>query len=93
MKKKISPKQIIAIIGVVLLAGMYLTSLILAIIGSPMALNLLRMSFLGTIIIPILIYVILMFYKLSHKNSEPEDKIYAKDEDDPFNNDSAKTHK
>ena len=93
MKKKISPKQIIAITGVVLLAGMYITSLILAIIGSPMALNLLRMSFLGTIIIPILIYVILMFYKLSHKNSEPEDKIYAKDADDPFNNDSTKTHK
>ena len=93
MKKKISPKQIIAIAGVVLLTGMYVVSLILAIIGSPVALNLLRMSFLATIIIPILIYVILMFYRLSHKKSEPEDKVYAKDEDDPFNDDSSKAHK
>ncbi len=93
MKKKISPKQIIAITGVVLLTGMYVVSLILAIIGSPVALNLLRMSFLATIIIPILIYVILMFYRLSHKKSEPEDKVYAKDEDDPFNDDSSKAHK
>lgn len=93
MKKKISPKQIIAIIGVVLLVGMYVTSLILALIGSPMALNLLRMSFIATIIIPILIYVILMFYRLSHKKSEPEAKVYATDEDDPFNDDSSKAHK
>jgi putative hydrolase of the HAD superfamily len=93
VKKKISPKQIIAITGVVLLTGMYVVSLILAIIGSPVALNLLRMSFLATIIIPILIYVILMFYRLSHKKSEPEDKVYAKDEDDPFNDDSSKAHK
>lgn len=93
MKKKISAKQIIAIVGVVLLAGMYISSLILAIIGSPVALNLLRMSFLATIIVPILIYVILMFYKLSHKKSEPENKIYAKDEDDPFNDDSSDVHK
>lgn len=93
MKKKISPKQIVAIAGVVLLAGMYVTSLVLAIIGSPMALNLLRMSFLATIIVPILIYVILMFYRLSHKKSESEDIVYAKDEDDPFNDDSSKTHK
>ena len=93
MKKKISPKQIIAITGVVLLTGMYVVSLILAIIGSPVALNLLRMSFLATIIIPILIYVILMFYRLSHKKSEPEDKVYAKDEDDPFNDDSSKALK
>lgn len=93
MKKKITPKQVIAITGVVLLAGMYVTSLILAIIGSPVALNLLRMSFLATIIVPIVIYVFLMFYKLSHKKNESEDIVYAKDEDDPFNDDSSKSNK
>ena len=93
MKKKISLKQILAIVGIVLLVGMYVASLILAIIGSPMALNLLRMSFLATIIVPIFIYVILMFYKLSHKKTEPEDKIFANEQDDPYNDDSSKTNK
>lgn len=84
MKKKKSAKQIIAIIGVVLLVGMYVSSLILAIIHSPMALNMLKISLFGTLIIPIIIYFTLMFFKLSKPKDKPEEKVYASEEDDPF---------
>ncbi len=73
MKKKITAKQIIAIIGAVLLAGMYISTLIFAIIGSPLAMRLLKISLLSTIVIPIITYFIMMFYRLSHKKDTPEE--------------------
>lgn len=72
MKKKMSAKQIVALAGVILLAGMYIVSLVLAIIHSPLALTLLKISVVLTILIPIFIYFIMMFYKLSHRKDESE---------------------
>lgn len=52
MKKK----RILAWTGIVLLAGMYITDLILALIGSPAAKQLLTISLLFTAAVPILLY-------------------------------------
>lgn len=85
MKKRPAFKQIIAIAGVVLLAAMYLSSLIFALIGNDLGRSLLKASFAATLVIPVLIYIILMFYKLSHRKDESDEVIYADDKDDMFN--------
>jgi len=84
MKEKMHSKRILAIIGIVLLLGMYVTSLILAIIHSPMALNFLKLSLGATLVIPIVLYFILMFLKLNKPTIEMEEKVFADEKDDPF---------
>lgn len=69
MKKKI--KQILAILAIVLLAGMYIASLVLAVIGSDWSTKMLQLSLVMTVLVPVILYVIMMFYKLNHHdNSE-----------------------
>lgn len=84
MKKKMKAHQIIALLGVVVLVGMYIVTLILGIINHNQATNLFKLSVFATFIIPIIIYVFLMFYKLSHKNDTPEEIVFADEKDDPF---------
>lgn len=83
-------RQIAAIIGIVLLLGMYLTTLILAIIHHDKATEALRLSVMGTIIVPFVLYCILMFYRLANKKEAPEDKIYADEADDPYTDEDIK---
>ena len=61
-----------------------ITSLVLAIIHSPAALNFLKISLGATLLVPIIIYFIMMFLKLSTPNLDPEEKIYVDEKDDPF---------
>ena len=56
MKKS---KQILAITGIVLLVLLYLSALVFALIDSPMAATMLKVSFSMTLVIPIVLYVIL----------------------------------
>lgn len=84
MKKKITARQVLAIIAIALLAGLYISALVLALIGSELAQTLLKISLLGTFIIPILIYVIMMFYRIGSKKEEPVPDTYADGRDDPF---------
>ena len=84
MKEKMHAKRILAIVAIILLVGMYITSLILAIIHSPAALNFLKISLGATLLVPIIIYFIMMFLKLSTPNLDPEEKTYADEKDDPF---------
>lgn len=70
MKKKITAKQVMAIICIILLAGMYISTLVFAIIGGPLSTRLLKAAILSTIIIPIVAYFLMMFYRLTHKNDE-----------------------
>ena len=67
MKKK--TVRILAIMGVILLVLLYASSLIFALIGSPEATNLLKVSFVGTIVIPVFLYVYILFYKLTKKKN------------------------
>ncbi len=62
MKQKL--KQILAWAGIVLLVGMYLTTIICAVIGTPFADQLLRASIFATFLIPLLLYAIMLVAKL-----------------------------
>lgn len=84
MKEKMQAKRILAIAGIILLLGMYVASLVLAIIHSPAALNFLKLSLGATLVVPVILYVILMFLKLSTPKLESEEKIFADEKDDPF---------
>lgn len=84
MKEKMPAKRILAILGIIILVGMYITSLILAIIHSPAALNFLKVTLGATLIIPVLLHFIIMFFKLSKPTFEEEEKIYADEKDDPY---------
>lgn len=62
-------KRIAAIIGVVILLGLYLTTFFLAIFGSEKTNNLLMASLVMTVIVPVLFYAMLLIAKiLSGKN-------------------------
>lgn len=56
-------KRLLAIIGIVLLAGMYVLTFIFALIDSSKAGNLLMASLFATVFIPILLYAISLIYK------------------------------
>ena len=69
-KKKMRSKQIVAIIGVVLLAAMYVITLIAAIFDNPNSMMLFRACLIGTFTIPLLIWVYIWMYgKLTQKHT------------------------
>ena len=53
-------KRILALIGVILIAGMYAATLILAVAGSEHTMNLFMLSILLTIMVPLIIHLFLM---------------------------------
>ena len=57
-------KQILAMIGVILLVGLYLTTLILAIVGDPNTRNLFFASIVATVVVPVLLWAYSMIYRL-----------------------------
>lgn len=82
MKKKSTAVRVMAIICIVLLVGMYITSLVLAIIQHKSAGAALKISMLGTIVVPVWIYIFMMFHKLATRNqfmNSEEDEISEKD--------------
>ncbi len=60
-------KRILAIVGIIILAGMYVLTLIFALIDSPLKNSLLYASLYCTVIIPVLIYVFLLLIRLFGK--------------------------
>ena len=69
--KKITARQVLAFVGIGLLVALYLITLIFALIQAPWAKNLLIISLVATFVIPVIIYIITMFYKLAHRD-EPQ---------------------
>ena len=72
-------KQILAILGVIVLVGLYAATLICALSKSDNYMNLLMASVYSTVIIPVLIWAYSFIYKLlknyySKKNDTKEDK-------------------
>lgn len=86
MNKKV--KQILAIIGIVIILGLYATTLILAICGNENTHGLFMASIFATVMVPVLIYVIQWLYKLVKKQAEDtrtNDLIVTKDNEDNEN--------
>lgn len=68
-------KQILAILGIILLVGLYITTLVCALSKSPDYEKMLSASIYATVIIPVLIWAYSFIYKLLKKH-------YGKDGDD-----------
>ncbi len=60
-------KQILAIIGCILLVSMYVVTLVLAVTDDPNTMNAFRASIYCTIIVPVLIWAYSFIYKLLKK--------------------------
>ena len=57
-------KRILAVVGVILLVGLYLSTLVFALIGSPDAMNWFKASIVATVIVPALLWAYTMIYRL-----------------------------
>lgn len=66
-------KSILAICGVILLVGLYLSTLIFALIGSDATLTLFRAALFASFIVPVLIWTYGLVYRLikNHRQQEP----------------------
>lgn len=78
MKKK---KQILAWIGIILLIGLYLLTLILAVIGSEATQGLLMACIACTIVIPCLIYGMIVIARLLENRNQTDSDPNASDPD------------
>jgi len=65
-------KQILALVGVVVLIGLYVSTLICAVSSSENFMNLLMASIYATVIIPVLLWAYSFIYKLTRKNDKTE---------------------
>ena len=68
--KKISPKQIAAMICVVLLVGMYVATLIVALLDFPGRDRLFQACLVATIGLPILLWIYIWLYKQVKEKKE-----------------------
>ena len=65
--------RIFALIGAILLAGLYICTLILALIDSAYTSDLLKAAIASTIILPVLLYAYILIYRLAkHSDDYPE---------------------
>lgn len=69
-------KRIIALAGIILLIALYVSTLVLALIGSEQALNLLKATIFSTIVVPVLLWAYSFIYRLlkDHYSPDSEDK-------------------
>lgn len=65
-------KQILAIIGIVFLVLLYLSTLICAIIDRTETMRLFQASVMATVIIPVLLWAYSFIYKLIKKNTKDQ---------------------
>lgn len=69
-------RQILAIIGIVLLVLMYLINIILALIGTEWSRNLLKGTIVMSLMIPILLYAFLVIMQKSSRfRKDPEEEL------------------
>ena len=63
-------KRVLALLAVVLLIGLYLCTFVFSLFDSELSQNLFMASVALTIILPVLFYGMMMFYRLFHKDDE-----------------------
>ena len=67
-------KQILAIIGTIVLVGLYVSTIVCALSSSDNFMNLLLASIYATVIIPVLIWAYSFIYKLLIKDQNNDEK-------------------
>lgn len=65
-------KRILALIGVVILIGLYVSTLVCALSSSENFMNMLMASIYATVIVPVLIWAYTFIYRLVRKDSDDE---------------------
>lgn len=65
-------KRVAAIIGIVLIASMYVISLISAFVATEYSNGLFLASIFTTFVVPVFIWFFLFFYKMTHKDDKGE---------------------
>lgn len=70
-------KRILALLGAILLAGMYLVTLTLGLTASPNTKNVLMASIACTVIIPCLIYAMMLIARVLDNRNTREDSSQA----------------
>lgn len=79
-KRKISSKQLVAIIGIILLVLMYVVTLIVALVDNSSSGNLFGMCLIATWVIPLLIWIYTWMYgKLTGKATIADLNLGGKD--------------
>ena len=66
-------RQILAIIGIIILVGMYVATLVCALSGSENFMSMLMASIYASVVIPVLIWTFTFIYKLMKKDDTTED--------------------
>ncbi|MCD7841372.1 MAG: hypothetical protein LUG56_02770 [Lachnospiraceae bacterium] len=72
-------KRIAAMIGVILLVGMYVATLILSLSSSPQAQNLLMASIVCTVVVPVLIYAMELVARVLGPSDKEEPPVQKPD--------------
>ncbi len=73
-------KRILAIAGVVVLAGLYFATLIFALLDSPRTFTYLKISIGLTILIPVLLWIYLSMYRYITQKKEASQNMRQKEE-------------
>lgn len=60
-------KRILALVGVLLLAGLYILTFVSALLSTPYSAGLFKACLFSTVFIPIMIYAILLIYRILKK--------------------------
>ncbi len=68
-------RRIFAVIGIILLVALYMATIFAALTASENSMGLFMASIAATIIIPVLIWLFGLFYKLMHNKDDDESKL------------------
>ena len=88
-------KRILALIAAVLLFGMYLSTLIFALIGSPHSIDLRWASVACTIVLPVLLYGYMLVFRLTQHDipsDDPTDGLHRHIPDNASKSSSSHDH-
>lgn len=83
-------KQILAILGIIVLVGLYASTIVAALLDSTSTMNYLIAAVGATIIIPVFIWVIEIFLKITPSNSSNNEELFSQsssNKDDDSNQD------
>ncbi len=69
MKKKVTLKQIVAVVGLLLIVGMYVASFVFALTAKPGAEGMFMASIVATVIVPIVLYIFIALDKWAKRNA------------------------
>lgn len=63
-------KRILALLGAILLTALYISTLIFALLDSPLFLDLLKVSTAATIFLPVMLYAGILFVRLRNRDED-----------------------